>query len=142
MFQGQQSGPSLMPCSSSCVATMVPALPLVVTINRRMKDLGNCCGSRIELRADLQPEDMLTTCVHEVIHALYQLPGGQEVKCTTTLCSKIRPTCSGSPTSCSRDLQACGVYRTYQDHYPPKGEDFYDSDEDTPTGAVTNMGGN
>jgi hypothetical protein len=51
-----------------------PALPLVVTIKRRMKELGTCCDSRIDLRADMQSEEMLTTCVHEVIHACISFP--------------------------------------------------------------------
>src|SRR4051812_26459325 len=67
-----------------------PTLPLDVTIKRRMKDLGMCSGSRIDLRADMQPEEMLTTCVHEVLHACISLPAGRVEKCTTTLCSKIK----------------------------------------------------
>jgi hypothetical protein len=67
-----------------------PALPLVVTVKRRLNELGTCCGSRIDLRADLQPEEMLTTWVHEVIHACISFPAGSVEKCTTTLCSKIK----------------------------------------------------
>jgi hypothetical protein len=119
-----------------------PALPLVVTIKRRMKDLGNCCGSRIDLRADLQPEEMLTTCVHEVIHACISFPAGQVEKCTTTLCSKIK-------TDVLRiaDVLLEGTYRRAayiahtRIHYPPKGDDFYDPDEDIPVGVVTRYGG-
>ena len=88
----------------------VPTLPLVVTIKRRMKDLGNCCGSRIELRADLQPEEMLTTCVHEVIHACINFPEGREEKCTTTLCSKIKADVLRIADICSKELT--GVRRT------------------------------
>jgi hypothetical protein len=107
-----------------------------------MKDLGNCCGSRIDLRADLQPEEMLTTCVHEVIHACISFPAGQVEKCTTTLCSKIK-----ADVLRIADVLLEGTYRRAayiahtRIHYPPKGDDFYDPDEDIPAGVVTRYGG-
>ena len=112
----------------------------MVTIKRRMEDLGNCCGSRIDLRADLQPEEMLDHVRSTRSFTPVSPSRWAGSKCTTTLCSKIK-----ADVLRIADLLLEGTYRRAayiahtKIHYPPKGDDFYDPNEDMPVGGVTRV---
>ncbi len=111
-------------------------LPIKVFFKKKFKNLGEYCEGCIWLRSELELEDMLTTCLHEVIHACVRFPDGTLEKCTSTLCSKLKPDVA----ELSKILLE-GTYRRagYIAHtklsYPVKdGEDFYDESEDEPVG--------
>jgi hypothetical protein len=71
-------------------------LPLDVRIRKKL-DRPDWIGSWhpdrrvIELRASNTPEQMLTACVHEVIHATRRFPAHTLEKCTSTLTARLKP---------------------------------------------------
>lgn len=112
-------------------------LPVVVTVKKGMVHLGYHLGGRISIRADLSPEDMLTTCLHEVIHACVRFPDETKEKCTTTLCARLKPDVLKLA-----GILLEGTYRraAYLAHtkirYPTVNGDYYDTAEDLPLGVV------
>ena len=107
-----------------------PKLPLVVTLKMRMKDAGLYHGnSRISLHATLNGEDMLTTIIHEVIHACIDFPKGTE-KCTSTLCGKIKEDVYQlSEILLQNTYQRAAYIAHTKIAYVPKADDFYDDDQ-------------
>lgn len=124
---------------------LTPTLPLIVVIKKKLKGqpdniLGTCLGSYIELRANMTPEEMLMTCIHEVIHACYLFPDETLEKCTSTLCAKIKE----DVWSLSQIL-VDGTYKraAYIAHtkiryrVKPGQSDYYDKDQYKPVGVTT-----
>ena len=110
---------------------------VLVRIRRKVKN--NCQGlatrstGEVELRADLHPQAMFTTILHEMIHICADFPDGTEEACTSTLCSRLKQDVS----SIAHYL----VHNTYKRaaaiahckiSYPPRNgqEDFYNPQED------------
>lgn len=119
-----------------------PILPLKVTLKKRLA--GDCMGIHwngyIELRASLDPENMLTTCVHEVIHACIKFPPGTSEMCTSTLCAKIKPTVAQLSEILLDGTYKRAAYLAHTKiHYRVKNgqPDTYNGAEDKPVGVVT-----
>jgi hypothetical protein len=119
-----------------------PRLPLVVRIKKRLEPgiAGTCLGSYIELKANLDVEVMLTTCVHEVIHACIGFPDATVEKCTSTLCAKIKPDVEKIARLLVDGTYKRAAYIAHTKiHYPVKeGQpDTYDQTQYKPIGVKT-----
>jgi len=68
-------------------------LPIMVRIRRKLDVAGRYHHAigLMELRADLDPEEMLTVVLHETIHACARFPSGTEEKCVSTLTARMKP---------------------------------------------------
>lgn len=91
---------------------------------------------RIILRAEMSPEEMATTILHEVIHAACGHFGDNtDEKCCSTLTARLKPEvhalakplCDGTYKRAGFIAHTKLSYRTDEDHY--------DTDEDRPIGV-------
>lgn len=113
--------------------------PILVVFRKGLADWGlwRPFVSRIDLRSDLDHEEMLTTCLHEVIHACIRFPEETKEKCTSTLCSKLK-----SDVAQIAELLVKNAYRraAFIAHtkmsYAAKNGDHYDPCEDLPVGVT------
>jgi hypothetical protein len=112
---------------------------LTVIIHKRLDgSMGWHLDGKIELCGTLSPEDMLTTCVHEIIHACIEFPDETKEKCTSTLCGKIK----GDVAKLANILldntyKRAGYLAHTKMAYRARNGDHYDKAEDEPVGVVT-----
>src|SRR5262245_44442612 len=92
----------------------------------------------IWLLADSAPEDMLTHCVHECIHASRSFPAGTDEKCVSTLTARLKPDVARIA-----EVLLDGTYRRAaavahtQLSYVARDGDHYDPAQHRPVGVRT-----
>jgi len=92
--------------------------------------------SRMELRANLDPEDMATTILHEIIHAACGSFGtNTEEKCCSTLCSKLKPEVHKLAQVLIDGTYKRAAYIAHTKLSYITDEDHYDEAEDRPIGV-------
>lgn len=117
-------------------------LPLFVTFKKRIVNDGKLCdgtcqGSKIELRTGQDIEAMLTTCIHEVIHACIEFPDGTVEKNTSTLCARIKPDVARLAQVLVENTYQRAAYIAHTKiHYPAKNGDHYDDAQNDPIGVT------
>jgi len=120
-----------------------PLWPLVVRIKKQViwkgrKWNGLHCEGRIELKADLSPEDMLTVCIHEVIHACIRFPKGTVEKNTSTLTARIKSDVARlAEILLENTYQRAAFLAHTKLAYRAKGGDHYDNDQYDSVGVST-----
>jgi hypothetical protein len=93
--------------------------------------------NRIELDADNSPEDMLTTCLHEMIHACLTFPEGTDEKCTSTLCARLKPDVAALAAILVKGTYKRAAYLAHTKlSYVARDGDRYDPAEDDPIGVI------
>jgi hypothetical protein len=122
-----------------------PPPRIVIRLTRRMHHgiMGACfydgCGqASIALKSSLSPDDMLTTCVHELIHACIRFPEGTIEACTTRLNQRIKREIDFiSHLLLTNTYKRAAFFAHTKIAYVAKNGDFYDPGEDRPTGTTT-----
>lgn len=118
---------------------LTPRLPMRVHLKKILKNLGEYHQpDLILLRAGLDPEEMLTTALHELIHACVQFPDGTLEKCTSTLCARLKPDVAKVAQVLLDNTYRRAAYIAHTKlSYRAKDKDFYDPAEDAPVGVKT-----
>lgn len=122
-----------------------PPPRIVIRLTKRMRHgiMGLCyydgCGeASITLKSSLSPDDMLTTCVHELIHACIGFPEGTIEACTTRLNQRIKREIDFiSHLLLTDTYKRAAFFAHTKIAYVAKYGDFYDPGEDRPTGTTT-----
>ncbi|KAB2638535.1 MAG: hypothetical protein DVB25_07550 [Verrucomicrobia bacterium] len=92
----------------------------------------------IRLLRSLEPEVMLTTCVHEVIHAFMTFPPDTSEACTTRLCAKIKPDVNQIAKILLNNTYKRAAYIAHTKiSYVAKDGDFYDAAQNAKIGVKT-----
>lgn len=122
-----------------------PPPRIVIRLMKSMRHgvMGSCYydgggEALIVLRSSLSPDEMLTTCVHELIHACIGFPEGTVEACTTRLNQRIKREIDFISHLLLTDTYKRAAYFAHTKiAYVAKDGDFYDPGEDWPTNTST-----
>jgi hypothetical protein len=122
-----------------------PPRSLVIRVSRKMRPgvMGSCRieprgRASVTLKSSLSPDEMLTTCVHELIHACIRFPRRTIEACTTRLNQRIKREIDFiSHLLLGDTYKRAAFFAHTKISYVAKHGDFYDPGEDTPTGTTT-----
>jgi hypothetical protein len=122
-----------------------PGLTITLTAPERLPDgRAGDYGSedhRVRLRADLPPEVMATTILHELIHAALSFGEDTEEKCTSTLTAKLKPTIAPVAQAILDNTYRNAAYFAHTKlSYRATNGDHYDTAEDAPIGTEDRYG--
>jgi hypothetical protein len=127
---------------------MVPTLPLKISLVKSLgvdengaETLGKYLPFKecIHVLRSLDVEEMLTTILHEIIHATRDFGNGTDEKCTSTLTARLKPDVAKLAKILLNGTykRAAFIAHTKLAYKSEIGEDYYDPAEDKRLGIET-----